>query len=159
MSEFKIEPGIPISRIEVDFEDLIGQRFGRLVVIERAENHGNRICWLCRCDCGREKIVRMTSLRIGDTSSCGCLSVELTAERRRASVPNLVGQRFGRLIVLSQNGQWCQVRCDCDRGMEKTLPAHELLSGKVDSCGCLTFERYAERQRAKVMQHRNQGGK
>ena len=36
--------------------NMIGQRFGRLVVIGRAENQGRRHCWLCYCDCDSRKI-------------------------------------------------------------------------------------------------------
>src|SRR5580704_6572310 len=38
---------------------LTGQRFGELVVIERAETRTSdgRLTWLCRCDCGAKKIV------------------------------------------------------------------------------------------------------
>lgn len=28
--------------------------------------------WLCRCDCGKTKIIRGLSLRTGKTKSCGC---------------------------------------------------------------------------------------
>jgi hypothetical protein len=158
MSKFQIEHGLSIPPI---VEDLTGRRFGRLLVIERAEssmkpNGSSNARWLCRCDCGREKIVLAGSLRGDVTNSCVCLCGEKAAERQRAKVPNVVGQRFGRLLVLSQNGTWCQVRCDCKT--EKTVPSYDLRSGKTDSCGCLNLERLAERQRAKVMQHRHNGG-
>lgn len=56
--------------------DLIGQRFGRLVVVGSAPSKGvgrNVYArWLCRCDCGKEKIARAVSLKRGDTTSCGC---------------------------------------------------------------------------------------
>jgi hypothetical protein len=34
------------------FVDLIGSRFGRLIVIRRRANRGDRVVFLCRCDCG-----------------------------------------------------------------------------------------------------------
>ena len=52
--------------------DLTGQRYGRLTVLAPAENIGSRTAWLCRCDCGRETVVRTNRLRSGHTSSCGC---------------------------------------------------------------------------------------
>jgi hypothetical protein len=154
MSKFKIDQGLPITPIERLGEDLTGQRFGRLLVIKRVNRHGNA-WWRCKCDCGREKNVRAASLLSGNTGSCGCLSAELPRERRLASVPNIIGHRFGRLIVLSQDGCRCEVRCDCD-GKVKIIPDHRLVSGEIDSCGCLEQERLEERQRAKVMQHRKQ---
>jgi len=61
------------------FIDLTGQRFGRLVVVGRADppvgKWGSAI-WHCRCDCGRETDVSGHSLRQGHTGSCGCLQKE-----------------------------------------------------------------------------------
>lgn len=59
------------------FIDLTGQRFGRYVVLRRAENTpsgGTR--WVCRCDCGNERIVTAAHLRSGHSKSCGCLGLE-----------------------------------------------------------------------------------
>ena len=53
--------------------DLIGQRYGKLTVLEAAENVGGRTAWRCRCDCGGEAVVRTSRLRTGHTASCGCL--------------------------------------------------------------------------------------
>ena len=52
--------------------DLTGQRFGRLTVVGPVENIGSRTAWLCRCDCGRETVVKTHRLRSGHTASCGC---------------------------------------------------------------------------------------
>lgn len=54
------------------FIDLTGQRFGRLIVIERAESRSNQTYWKCRCDCGNEKVVDSYNLRKGLVKSCGC---------------------------------------------------------------------------------------
>lgn len=40
------------------FRDLAGQRFGSLVVKERAPDRGGRVAWFCVCDCGRTQIKR-----------------------------------------------------------------------------------------------------
>jgi len=54
-----------------------GQVFGRLTVVaaERRENY--ETSWRCRCICGGETEVRESSLRRGNTKSCGCLSREM----------------------------------------------------------------------------------
>ena len=62
-------------------KDLTGQRFGRLTVIERAENKGRRVRWKCKCDCGNTKIVTADSLLQANTQSCGCLHNEQIVER------------------------------------------------------------------------------
>ena len=56
---------------------LIGERFGRLIVLSieakaPKENDGHTY-YLCRCMCGRTTIVRDTHLTTGHTKSCGCL--------------------------------------------------------------------------------------
>lgn len=63
------------------FNDLTGQKFGRLTVIERVEDaiteKGNRFTqWLCNCDCGSDNIVVFGSAltrKSRPTLSCGCL--------------------------------------------------------------------------------------
>jgi hypothetical protein len=53
--------------------DLVGQRFGKLVVSEYAgRNERRESLWRCACDCGNESIVRGDVLRRGTTESCGC---------------------------------------------------------------------------------------
>ena len=47
--------------------DLIGQKFGRLTVIERAKNKGKKTCWKCRCDCGNFCVIAGHELKSGDT--------------------------------------------------------------------------------------------
>ena len=65
--------------------DLLGKRFGRLVVIEHigriANKRGRAHFWRCICDCGQEKVLCGADLRIGDTTSCGCLDKENRARR------------------------------------------------------------------------------
>lgn len=57
--------------------DLTGQRFGRLTIIERAGGlSGKSAKWLCRCDCGNEKVTTRQKLIRGDVQSCGCLQRE-----------------------------------------------------------------------------------
>ena len=61
------------------FEDLTGQRFGKLTVIERVEdllhpNGGYSVQWKCLCDCGTYVTVTSGNLKSGHTISCGCVS-------------------------------------------------------------------------------------
>jgi len=53
--------------------DLIGERFGLLLVIDRTEKRKNRsVVWRCKCDCGNWSEVTSDCLRRGKTKSCGC---------------------------------------------------------------------------------------
>lgn len=58
-------------------KDISGQRFGRLVVERQAgQDKSGRIMWLCKCDCGNERIVHSRHLIHGATKSCGCIVIE-----------------------------------------------------------------------------------
>ena len=54
--------------------NIAGKRFGKLQVIKRIDERGNKgqIKWECICDCGRGHIVTGESLRSGKSKSCGC---------------------------------------------------------------------------------------
>ena len=59
---------------ESTYISLVGNRYGKLVVIERVENNRyNHVCYRCKCDCGGETVVDAGNLRQGTTNSCGCL--------------------------------------------------------------------------------------
>lgn len=67
--------------------NLIGQRFGRLLAVGRAEDAvqpsgQKKARWVCQCDCGVIVTVRSGDIRSGHTSSCGCLNSELSSSRR-----------------------------------------------------------------------------
>lgn len=57
--------------------DLLGQRFGRLIVVGEAESKrtpcGAEAMWICRCECGTETVRRSRMLLRGRLLSCGCL--------------------------------------------------------------------------------------
>lgn len=58
------------------FIDLIGQKFGRLTVVSRAERRKKKTHWNCICICGNQKPIARISLISGCTKSCGCLNKE-----------------------------------------------------------------------------------
>ncbi|MBU3102951.1 hypothetical protein [Clostridium gasigenes] len=58
--------------------NLNGKAFGRLIVIKLDHKNENGTYWLCKCECGNEKVIKGTSLLNKDkgTKSCGCLTKE-----------------------------------------------------------------------------------
>lgn len=124
----------------------IGNIYGYLTVIARAENDkDNRAQWLCKCKCGNEVIVRGKSLRNGNTKSCGCYQKERAAQSNMDRVGNLVGQRFGKLQVISEagfithtNGKRSRIyNCLCDCGNYCQIQHQYLTFGDTTSCGCI----------------------
>ena len=118
-------------------KDIQGKRFGKLLAISRDGSEPGRVRWVCLCDCGKTKSIVSNSLIQGNSLSCGCRS----RETWKYKVKDIKGQRFGRLLVISQVGlntkhqmEWL---CSCDCGNFKIVEARDLLSGNTRSCICL----------------------
>lgn len=64
---------------------LNGRRFGRLLVLCRAENLHNRVAWKCICNCGNIKTATSSDLKSGKVLSCGCLRKETAAKTGKSN--------------------------------------------------------------------------
>lgn len=84
-------------------EDLTGRVFGNLIVISRSSNQGGKSTWLCKCSCGKEKVVRSDHLRSGKIISCGHIG-------RNHAIESLTKHngRHSRLY-----GVWCNMKNRC----------------------------------------------
>lgn len=70
-------------------DDLIGRRFGRLVVnefagIEYFKNSKGASKWLCECDCGNTTTVSGNALKSGRQVSCGCYNKEIHTKHNKS---------------------------------------------------------------------------
>ena len=64
------------------FLDRTNMRYGRLIVLgHKGKDQRNKHLWLCRCDCGNEKVVVADNLSSGKSKSCGCLRLEFLAKK------------------------------------------------------------------------------
>lgn len=121
--------------------NLMGRRFGRLLVVKKANYRlGRGVRWLCRCDCGRTTAVTSGNLSSGHTISCGCAKKDTGLRLTR----NLIGQKFGRLLVVSACG-WTKWRnrvwnCVCDCGRHVKVASGHLISKNTTSCGCYSLQ-------------------
>ena len=62
--------------------DLTNKKIGRWTVLrEGTRDKYNHLRWVCECECGIVKEVTGSSLRRGESRSCGCLKNELQSER------------------------------------------------------------------------------
>jgi hypothetical protein len=67
-------------------KDLTGQRFGRYVVLSRSGvGPKGMATWLCKCDCGTEKIMIGNTLRMGKVISCGCYFKEVAYQNGKST--------------------------------------------------------------------------
>lgn len=97
-------------------KDLTGQRFGRLTVIRKGntDTKAKTAKWLCRCDCGNEKVILARSLQTGKTQSCGCLQKEKT---REASIKH--GLPRNRVYLW-----WIKIRSWCNNRFDDKFPEY-----------------------------------
>lgn len=111
-------------------ENLEGQKINRYTFI-KFDSRRNRISyWLCRCDCGTEKVVSVPNIKRGDTKSCGCLKNEHE---------DLTGQKFNRWTYLEhKHDSYWLCRCDC--GTEKIVNSGNIKNNSSKSCGCYNKE-------------------
>lgn len=127
-------------------EEIIGKRVGMLTVLREVESgtdtRGHLLRrFMCRCDCGTEKIVLYHNLMSNRPLSCGC-----TRFKKKPPV-DLTGQRFSKLTVISEvapyypKNQYRKRRwlCKCDCGAETIVLQSNLTARQgTKSCGCIT---------------------
>lgn len=98
--------------------DLTGQRFGRLVVLEhikRNDEYPNG-GWLCRCDCGTQKVIPSNPLTSGRVKSCGCYNKT-----------RLVGSHVNQTHGMSRTRlytTWRNMRVRCYDPKDKRYPLY-----------------------------------
>lgn len=128
-------------------EDLVGMVFGKLTVKTQVDDYvnpsGNRYAqWLCKCECGNDKLVIGAKLKSGKTTSCGC----------SRSWENLIGQTFGRLTVVEQADDYVSPKglrvprwlCLCECGNTCVVTSNNLKkTSGTRSCGCIRKENAA----------------
>lgn len=86
------------------FENIVGQRFGLLVVVELHERR--RVSWLCKCDCGNETVVTTNHLRTSHTQSCGHLKKLAGDNLRNRPVKDQLARFETKYVVEPSSGCW-----------------------------------------------------
>lgn len=92
--------------------DLSGQRFGKLLVVERAaeKTPSGNLRWHCACDCGKQTIIPSGGLRRGHYQSCGCMQKKGTITHGET----LGGKRSVEYITWNSIKDRCENPRDAD---------------------------------------------
>jgi len=88
--------------------NIAGMRFGRWIAIRLITIKGGAK-WLCRCDCGTDKIVKWGNLQQGKTRSCGCYRKDKTTERNTT-------HKMSRTAIYAV---WCAMIARCKKPQDK----------------------------------------
>ena len=143
--------------------NLVGQKYGRLTVLQEGPRKNKARTWICQCQCGNIKNVRMSDLRSGKILSCGCLGKEnrlkAVQEKNLQKIDNpsykidMVGKKYGRLLVIAfdqektkqhnkkdPNNKTAYWECLCECGNKISVDGRALRNNHTQSCGCLQKE-------------------
>lgn len=121
-------------------KNLIGDKFGRLLVIAQSEGrstNGGGLMWVCQCDCGEKKTISSRGLVHDGIESCGC------KRREKSNVNKIsIGMRVGKLTVVGKRSKISYVTkwdCLCDCGKSCIVESADIVRAHVKSCGCSKY--------------------
>ena len=89
------------------FINIVGQKFGRLYVLQKDASINKRIKWICQCDCGNKISISSGDLRSGNTQSCGCYQKQRISQsnKRYNQYIHVFGENFVVGYTKSKNPQ------------------------------------------------------
>ena len=96
---------------------MLGERYSRLVVIEKLEKKWGKWLVKVKCDCGTEKTVYLYDMQREKVKSCGCLNKELA--KLRATKHGMKGTKI--------YGTWTNIRSRC---LSKNNPSYVNYGGR-----------------------------
>lgn len=136
ISPSKVSELLKIYKIKIMYvkvENLVGQKFGKLVVLKRKVTENNLALWECQCECGNIRIVNTTLIKKGLVKACN-------SGICNGRIDDISGRKFNKTSVVSfafsKNGRsyW---NCKCECGQEFVSSARSIKRAK--SC-CSNFE-------------------
>ena len=120
--------------------DITGQRFGKLVALNKEPSRNKKTYWKFKCDCGREKIIQTGHVINGTIQSCGCI----TQNKSNYITQNKKCEICGKEFSIEGLGQIRRKYCfECSpvtnnptfrlKAMKKKVI--EMKGGKCERCG------------------------
>lgn len=99
-----------------------GEKHGTLTLVKFSHSGkwGTKF-WVCRCDCGTEKVFAIYDVYSGHTKSCGCMTSKMksNAQKKRLNYHGLTETKEYRI--------WCHMRDRCGR---KENPKYKYYGGR-----------------------------
>lgn len=94
-------------------KNMTGLKFGRLTVLEEANKPKRAtdpyVWWKCLCECGGSVELRGSSLRFGNTQSCGCLKKETLSKLKKHGMAH---SRNGKKVT-AEYRSWQHMKDRC----------------------------------------------
>lgn len=93
-------------------KNLVGKRFGNLVVLDYVKKRNKKTYWLCKCDCGNIKEIEGDPLVRGRIVTCGCQNKK-TGKESRSYKHGLTNTRIMRI--------WANMKDRCYNAKNKAF--------------------------------------
>ncbi len=113
------------------YEDLTNQKFGKLIFLKLDSIRNSKAHWLCKCNCGIEKVICAASIKSGRIISCCCHKKSLCSRR------GINNHNWNHSISLEER----EIR----KENRKNSPNHELWRKKIyvrDNYTCKICNQY-----------------
>lgn len=110
--------------------NLIGRRFGRLVVVGEAGRKNGRVVWKCECDCGNTVQKVGDNLRSGRCNSCGCIRIEKPNHLIHGDSHTRLHNIWTLMIQRCENPNATRFNCYGGRGIKVCEEWHNYLCFK-----------------------------
>lgn len=123
-------------------EDLTGKKFGYLTVINFIKDDTKKTRWLCKCDCGKNKIVLAYALKDETVRSCGCLKQNVAIEKINKKKEIYINSKHNKLTIIDLyiKNKRIYAKCLCDCGNEANTTLNRVISKSTASCWCSRSE-------------------
>lgn len=137
---------------EKNIQKYIGKKYNHLTIIgsvprEIKNGKKERFKVECLCDCGNKRIAKFEAVRNGNIKSCG--RCKIIRDEKRAERYNVyIGKKYNKLTIIDitySPKSEIIAHCECDCGNRHITKLHDVLFGKVKSCGCYRTEKTIER--------------
>ena len=93
-------------------DEMIGKRFGHLVVLEYIGHRNKKDFYQCQCDCGNLAVVRGQALRSGATQSCGCMKRKKRPVKPKPVISQKERYRLDKLRKVKEFKERCSIPVD-----------------------------------------------
>lgn len=126
--------------------NLIGQRFGKLTVLEETDKRKNKsVVWKCQCDCGN--IVEYSTKQLRSDGIEMCPNCGNKRNPHTNLTESIIGKKFNHLTVLRETdgripggSKIYECECDCENHTHVFVAKKYLISGDTKSCGCAKYK-------------------
>lgn len=126
--------------------EMVGKKFGKLLVLEPGKYYNNKYYWKCKCDCGNIIETSESNLVSGRSTQCTVCGHK-SSGNKKANELIKIGDRFGKVIVLEKvknknpKNTKATYKCKCDCGNIFITTGDLLRKGITTSCGCYRKEK------------------